>query len=460
MNNIIAAGCLGVVVLWFCIVVARAAARKPECVWAVALLAVFATGTRFRGRGADASLRGEIDGQIIFELGMYFAAAIIIVALILALRDRLRAHIPSASQWLCVAFCACAIFSSTWSINPLYTLTRSLQATVLMGLAVVGLRLFGAAKVVTIVSKIAVVYALVMAGLKVAFLVARGNPSHLVQFRFKWAYNHPLEVASFFCIAGLFVLAAFLYRKKPGVPTAIAFLLVSTFFVLIVLTRSRAPLFTFLLVSGILVGSRFLRVRISGFVFFGTLVLTLCLPLFSVDSLVSGGHEFASGNNLLNTYVLRDQSEETLTTLTGRTKMWSEAVLILARRPFLGCGYQASRQELLELASWMGHAHNGFLAMALDLGVLIPLFLLLPFLSGTLKLLRRPTGQDENWWAAVLGAIGFFLFLQMATDTGLAGNPGATLFLAFVCANASSLGCREDEPGDHSTGFEDRRTSE
>lgn len=76
-------------------------------------------------------------------------------------------------------------------------------------------------------------------------------------------------------------------------------------------------------------------------------------------------------------------------TLSGRTTMWEVAIELIAKRPWLGYGYQGFWQEgggaeviWKEEGYKPPHAHNGFINIALDLG-LTGLFLLLSTLGVT-----------------------------------------------------------------------------
>jgi O-antigen ligase len=76
-------------------------------------------------------------------------------------------------------------------------------------------------------------------------------------------------------------------------------------------------------------------------------------------------------------------------TLSGRTNLWELAIELIGKRPWLGYGYQGFWQEGGGAAViWKSegykppHAHNGFINMTLDLG-LIGLFLFLLLLAVT-----------------------------------------------------------------------------
>jgi O-antigen ligase len=112
---------------------------------------------------------------------------------------------------------------------------------------------------------------------------------------------------------------------------------------------------------------------------------TLLIPLLIITILVAGSIAvFVTGNweNIL-LGLGRDP------TLSGRTNLWELAIELIGKRPWLGYGYQGFWQEGGGAAViWKSegykppHAHNGFINMTLDLG-LIGLFLFLLLLAVT-----------------------------------------------------------------------------
>jgi len=86
--------------------------------------------------------------------------------------------------------------------------------------------------------------------------------------------------------------------------------------------------------------------------------------------------------------------------LTGRTDLWSAALLSISKRPLLGYGFSAFWQgmngesgSVLDKIGWMaGYAHNGFLDLMLHLGLLG----LVTFAVGYLVLWRRALGLHSR----------------------------------------------------------------
>ena len=57
-------------------------------------------------------------------------------------------------------------------------------------------------------------------------------------------------------------------------------------------------------------------------------------------------------------------------TLNGRIPLWVESTDLIAQRPFVGVGYFASRNYLLDYFDFAGHAHNSYVEAALTTGMI------------------------------------------------------------------------------------------
>ncbi len=103
-------------------------------------------------------------------------------------------------------------------------------------------------------------------------------------------------------------------------------------------------------------------------------------------------------------------------TLTGRTKLWSLAVEFGSNRPLLGYGYRVFWTEqnagalygrLWDGAS-MGHAHNGFIDVWLDIGfigLLLVLLLLVGGIARSLRHLGETDGVLSYWFPLALAFV-------------------------------------------------------
>lgn len=154
----------------------------------------------------------------------------------------------------------------------------------------------------------------------------------------------------------------------------------------------------------------------------------LGLIAFGVATPFLGGSDVASFTNSLG----RDS------TLTGRTEVWAAVIPERATRPLLGFGYGSfwtdARREMFDIPT----AHNGYLDVMLELGVVGLLFYVSWLVSITGQMHRALT-RDFTW--AILG-IAYLLvgLLYNTTESSLNSlseyMTAITLFVSFVVSPA------------------------
>jgi O-antigen ligase len=130
-------------------------------------------------------------------------------------------------------------------------------------------------------------------------------------------------------------------------------------------------------------------------------------------------------------------------TLSGRTELWEAALEHLGYRPWLGYGFSAfwtsandASRAIIDRIRWVPpHAHNGFLDLALALGLVGLTIFLAGFLPALVRAVRGVRALDgvEGLWP-----IAYFTFLVMynLTDSALLlqGSIFWVLYVATVCA--------------------------
>ncbi len=138
--------------------------------------------------------------------------------------------------------------------------------------------------------------------------------------------------------------------------------------------------------------------------------------------------------------------------LTGRSDLWSNALLSIADRPLLGYGFQAfwgvdsqPARTVRQAAGWEDapHAHNGYIDLTLSIGLVG----LMTYLTSVASGFRRATqyllaGEDSyrRWplsWLAILSAY------QISETTILSGN---TFFWLVFASVSLSLAIQERVP--------------
>jgi O-antigen ligase len=112
-------------------------------------------------------------------------------------------------------------------------------------------------------------------------------------------------------------------------------------------------------------------------------------------------------------------------TLTGRTELWHAILLSIAKRPWLGYGFNAfwmtggESSIVVAQVNWLvKDPHNGFLGIALDVGILgLSVFIAgyVVFWRRALRLLRRTTGVVPIWLCTYLG----FMFVYNLTENSI-----------------------------------------
>ena len=138
--------------------------------------------------------------------------------------------------------------------------------------------------------------------------------------------------------------------------------------------------------------------------------------------------------------------------LTGRSDLWSNALLAIADRPFLGYGFQAfwgvdsqPARTVRQAAGWEDapHAHNGYIDLTLSIGLVGLITYLTSVASGFRRATRYMHGGGDSYrrwplsWLALLSAY------QISETTILSGN---TFFWLVFASVSFSLAIEERVP--------------
>ena len=130
-------------------------------------------------------------------------------------------------------------------------------------------------------------------------------------------------------------------------------------------------------------------------------------------------------------------------TLTGRVPLWVLSVVMALRRPWLGYGFNAFwlpdefyTRRIWHLIHWMPpHAHNGFLELWLELGLIGAgsfLLLFVYYLAKAVVYLRRGSDSTAAWPLTFL----IFLFFASLTESEFLGS-NSVAFMLFVAVAAT-----------------------
>jgi exopolysaccharide production protein ExoQ len=253
-----------------------------------------------------------------------------------------------------------ALASPLWSLDPARSATRAgvLLASTFLGFFI-GYRFYAR----DLMSFLLVFFAIVLGSSVLAALLLPevgvhplrgGSWSGLV--RYKGTLGHVAALAIAFFVIGV------LYGRLPR---ALGLLLLGLAIFVLVNTKSATGMIVAVAALGLIVilwlGKLF---RVSALL---AVALMVASPVVMVAAVVN--------LETVATWFDRDPS------LTGRTKAWADAIEIIGERPLTGFGLEAiwGKQEETPFpyrptTRSLGHAHNGYLDLADELGVPVALF--------------------------------------------------------------------------------------
>jgi exopolysaccharide production protein ExoQ len=129
-------------------------------------------------------------------------------------------------------------------------------------------------------------------------------------------------------------------------------------------------------------------------------------------------------------------------TLTGRTVIWDFVQSEIARRPFLGWGYQSfwlvglDSPSIVEAPGWvknMPSSHNGYLDTIVDTGY-VGLAVLVAFIVMTLHAIKRVADRDLAHAWLLLSLALFVILVNFLESTWMHGQDMLWLMFAIVAA--------------------------
>jgi O-antigen ligase len=400
-------------------------------------LAILLAGTKFRLRDADASINGQVDEQILMELGL-FGAALVVICLRSSRYafERLR---PAAGEYLLWAYVAWASFSVLWSAAPLFTFVRAGQLLTVLLLARATVRELGPSGTLRALSFALVGFVAVCALVAALFPWASDPELHTEGdfVRFAWFAVHPIQAATELGLALVLLTAD--ARQRPERWRARWFTLPAWMFgallgTALVMTYSRGPLIACFVGVATLVlrSARHPRIVLVSVAVVGV-TSVLLLAVVDIGAVVE---EYAPA------FVLRGQDADALAGFSGRADLWQSMLPQVFDHFWLGYGYQASRAELLMAAEWAGYAHNALLQSMLDVG-LVGTLLLLSAIATTLLPFSSPPISRELTNAPLI-PLTLFLLVNSITNESFTGRASVETLALFITVLAAAQQRVED----------------
>jgi hypothetical protein len=253
-----------------------------------------------------------------------------------------------------IAWPSLAVASAVWSPIPLFTVVRAAQLWVLIGMALLMVRIgrSSPARMAEIWTSTLRLFVRVTTLLCVVGFLIRS----WVDDRFSWPGTHPI-VASMYLAMALLILVSTSSRSL-GLSRSLFWPRIALFSVALYLGETRGAL------AGLCVGLAVVlwmkgrakpAVRYLG-VFYYVVAVALVVLVALPQTLA---------------YLERGGGIASLTTLSGRVSLWEQStdLLTLHGRWAAGFGYGASRVLLPLLVAWAGTAHSYWVELLLDLGI-------------------------------------------------------------------------------------------
>jgi O-antigen ligase len=411
---------------------AFAYARPDEAV-VLAVALVLLGGTKFRER--DVLTSSDVDAQVIMELALYGAIAVVLG---IAWLSRARGRIAlTRMDLLLTAYVLFAIASTFWSSERAVSAVRSIQLVILFLLAEVLVRMLGPERTLRALGASLLAYVIVCALAAVTIPSAAGGfTDYYGAKRFSWFATHPISAAAAAGTALMFILAEALFlpggwaRRWYRVPLWLHGLVLLTIFLA---AQSRAPAVALVVGTTALVLRRYGRAWTVPLL--GATVAAAVVAISSGPTLPGLLRIGAASSNPVAEFLFRGQPLEEVEGLSGREALWQGAFTLFRERPVLGYGYQGSRYHLVQILGWGGHAHNALLEALLDLGVLGAALIWIPvgvcFFRSVIVGGRDPGVQ--SWCRAVILGVVSFMIVNAMADAGFTGTPSFDVLLMMGC---------------------------
>jgi exopolysaccharide production protein ExoQ len=391
-------------------------AEKFFTVTALLLFSKAVLGVVRSGASSVSSAEGDSFLQVIW-FGIYA-----ITFCLLAVQWRGFTRIPKNIIKPILLLTGVALFSFFWSDVPSVTLRRSI--------ALVGTTLFGiyfATRYSPKEQLRLLAWALGTAAvLSLVFAVALpGYGIDVYPFAGAWrgVYSQKNLLGRFMSMSALiFLLVALSTRKHRWIPWSIFGLSTA----LILLSTSKTALIIFATLLILLPFYKALRWQYS-----------VSIPIFIMAILAFAGFAiwFTTEAETVLGYFGKD------ITLTGRTELWYIVFKMIQQHPWLGYGYsgfwlgaRGPSGYIWDVIGWPApHAHNGFLDLWLDLGIIGLLAFIVSFvmtLGQAIAYIRQTKTWEAFWPITFLTA---FFLLNLAQSTIVAQND--LIWIIYVSLN-------------------------
>jgi hypothetical protein len=317
--------------------------EQPHFFTEILFLLLLSGPPMFRGRSPLASLNGEMDAIVIFQLLVWGLAGIWVFLQLYSYRlnDGLlpRLWLP---QKLGLALVLCLCCSAPLSPSPALTMFKIYQMAVLLLFGFLFVKHYG---VEACLSRLLLGYFILCLGAVIYVLIA--PEASLSAYRIRGDLYVPIATVTVFAIA-------LMLANPPAASRPISLIMLGLFSTLFVLSRTRTAYVALFVFVALAIWRRPKGTFVRGFLYaLGTSVVILLL---------------AGLMPYVTQWIIRDPSYQDLNRLGLWTELWNQ---VLQKSPVIGLGYvSAARILSLNHASNMGTAHSAFLEVLVGGGIL------------------------------------------------------------------------------------------
>jgi exopolysaccharide production protein ExoQ len=337
-----------------------------------------------------------------------------------------RFQINGLLGWLILFYLVWAALSIIWSIDTRFTLKR---VGILLILSVSALYVADRFSVQEIIALVFFICAVAILG----GLVTNFMTHNFLPFNSSWRFGGNMHPIMQGWHLGLLLLSVFALSQKAEKNSAVYLCIAFIAFLLLVLTRSRGPFIACFIGSSVYWGMTTSK-RYKGVLFFLGIITFGCLMYLILGSgfMSFGGKALTLG---------RFGQIETTTTLTGRTPLWTEVMILVNQRPFVGYGYDSFLFELIEMTGGgFSSAHSGYMTTLGGLGYIGGVLLvLILFLSVKMSIGLARRNPEYAFVAAIL----VWLIINLILEDQILTRPFFPVFVWMILL--ARLGFRREE---------------
>jgi O-antigen ligase len=366
--------------------------------------------------------KGDVAISVI-HLSIY----IFLFFLILLRKDKLKKIINyGLKDKFFICLLALAFFSSLWSQVPVSTFRT---AASLIGSFVLGIYIAASYKLKEILKLFAAVL-VIIALLSIAFIfiypeISIMHGPNSVEGAWRGIVSHKNAFGALTSLGALLFFIAGLSNKKFG-----KILFCAALFFVFLLLKSNSKTFLLVLIGTIILFPVFLSIR-------NLKPLNLAFIIFIIYLLAMSSFLLLINLGAVTGYIGKD------ITLTGRTGLWALSLESFYKKPILGYGYNSfwlgySSVEVASISDALGgympvSAHNGYIDLILNLGILGGILFALSFIGNVFYSLKFMRMEKDRTSMLPLAYLLFFFVSSISESYALliANNIFFVLYVAI-----------------------------